>query len=149
MLAVPGCERKRSHLRGRIRPMAYASSPRATRRPWLADDSLANVAASAGNTAFIHVERNRISICTFSYRTTASLRSSRTPWEGPMQQVINALRHLGNVLRKRDRDIIREPPPARWVDLIHHLNEQERLREEEETAKRQKESTVKRSPRQS
>ena len=62
-----------------------------------------------------------------------------------MQQVIDVLRHLGNVLRKKDDAITREPPPVRWVDLIHHLNEQERLRKEAETATREKEPTVTRS----
>jgi hypothetical protein len=29
-------------------------------------------------------------------------------------------------LRSDSEDITREPLPRRWVDLIHHLNEQER-----------------------
>lgn len=36
------------------------------------------------------------------------------------------LRRLGKALHVRMDDITHEPLPARWVDLIHHLNEQER-----------------------
>jgi hypothetical protein len=35
---------------------------------------------------------------------------------------------IGNKLRGQDEDIARAPLPRRWVDLIHHLNEEERRR---------------------
>jgi hypothetical protein len=35
---------------------------------------------------------------------------------------------IGKVLQSRDNDIVREELPKRWVDLIHHLDEQERKR---------------------
>ena len=40
------------------------------------------------------------------------------------------LQRLGKVLHVHIDDITHEPPPRRWVDLIHHLNEQERRRSE-------------------
>jgi hypothetical protein len=36
------------------------------------------------------------------------------------------LDRLGHTLRMRDDDIAQQPLPHRWVDLIHHLDEQER-----------------------
>ena len=33
---------------------------------------------------------------------------------------------IGKQLRGQDKDFAREPLPRRWVDLIHHLNAQER-----------------------
>jgi hypothetical protein len=36
------------------------------------------------------------------------------------------IEEIGKGLRREADDIIREPLPQRWVDLIHHLNEQER-----------------------
>jgi len=38
---------------------------------------------------------------------------------------IETLVAIGKQLRGQDEDIAREPLPRRWVDLIHHLNEQE------------------------
>ena len=35
---------------------------------------------------------------------------------------------IGKVLQSRDSDIVHEELPKRWVDLIHHLDEQERKR---------------------
>jgi hypothetical protein len=35
------------------------------------------------------------------------------------------LHHLGVVWRGRAKELDREQLPERWVDLIHHLNEQE------------------------
>ena len=35
---------------------------------------------------------------------------------------------IGKRLRGQGEDITREPLPRRWVDLIHHLDEQERKR---------------------
>jgi len=40
------------------------------------------------------------------------------------------LLRLGKALHVHIDDIAREPLPHRWVDLIHHLNEQERRRSE-------------------
>jgi hypothetical protein len=40
------------------------------------------------------------------------------------------LQPLGKALHVHIDDITREPLPHRWVDLIHHLNEQERTRPE-------------------
>jgi hypothetical protein len=37
---------------------------------------------------------------------------------------------IGKVLQSRDNDIVREELPKRWVDLIHHLDEQERKRQQ-------------------
>jgi hypothetical protein len=38
---------------------------------------------------------------------------------------------IGNGLRRQGDDITQEPlPPCRWVDLIHHLDEQERKQSE-------------------
>jgi hypothetical protein len=33
---------------------------------------------------------------------------------------------IGKGLRQRDEDITHAPLPRRWIDLIRHLNEQER-----------------------
>jgi hypothetical protein len=38
------------------------------------------------------------------------------------------LQRLGKALHVHIDDITLEPLPRRWVDLIHHLNEQERGR---------------------
>ena len=38
------------------------------------------------------------------------------------------LGRLGKALHAHWDDIAHEPLPRRWVDLIHHLNEQERTR---------------------
>ena len=35
---------------------------------------------------------------------------------------------LGKKLRGYDEDLVREPLPHRWVQLIQHLNEQEQQR---------------------
>ena len=37
------------------------------------------------------------------------------------------LQRIGKVLRAQNDDITDEPVPTRWVDLIHHLNERERI----------------------
>ena len=37
---------------------------------------------------------------------------------------------IGKGLRRRDEDITHAPLPRRWVDLIRHLNEQERKKTE-------------------
>jgi hypothetical protein len=37
---------------------------------------------------------------------------------------------IGKGLRRQSEDITREPLPQRWVELIHHLNEQERKQSE-------------------
>jgi len=37
---------------------------------------------------------------------------------------------IGKGLRREAEDVIREPLPQRWVDLIHHLNEKERKQAE-------------------
>jgi hypothetical protein len=37
---------------------------------------------------------------------------------------------IGKRIRGQGEDTTREPLPQRWVDLIHHLNEQERSRSE-------------------
>jgi hypothetical protein len=39
-------------------------------------------------------------------------------------------RHLAKALHAYYDDIMHEPLPRRWVDLIHHLDEQERRREQ-------------------
>lgn len=36
------------------------------------------------------------------------------------------MQRLGRVFRAVDSDILREPVPNRWVELIHRLNELER-----------------------
>jgi hypothetical protein len=40
------------------------------------------------------------------------------------------LQRLGKTLHVQTDDITREPLPRRWVELIQHLNEQERMRSE-------------------
>ena len=40
------------------------------------------------------------------------------------------LQRLGKTLHVQTDDITREPLPRRWVELIQHLNEQERKRSE-------------------
>jgi hypothetical protein len=40
------------------------------------------------------------------------------------------LQRLGKALHAHWDDIAREPLPRRWVDLIHHLDEQQRARSE-------------------
>lgn len=37
---------------------------------------------------------------------------------------------FGQTLHSLNDDITRQPLPRRWVDLIHHLNEKDRLRSE-------------------
>jgi hypothetical protein len=37
---------------------------------------------------------------------------------------------IGKGLRQRDEDITHAPLPHRWIDLIRHLNEQERREQE-------------------
>ena len=46
-----------------------------------------------------------------------------------MQFQETILQRLGKTLHVQLDDITHEPLPRRWVDLIHHLNEQERTRE--------------------
>ena len=60
------------------------------------------------------------------------------------QAIDNILRRLGKVLPGTDANTTREPLPRRWVDLIHHLNEQERMRAEVETTERQTRPAVRR-----
>jgi hypothetical protein len=38
------------------------------------------------------------------------------------------LRRIGKALRADVDDIVHEPLPTRWVDLIHYLDERERTR---------------------
>jgi hypothetical protein len=40
------------------------------------------------------------------------------------------IEEIGKGLRRDSEAITREPLPQRWVDLIHHLNEQERKQSE-------------------
>ena len=50
-------------------------------------------------------------------------------WLAVMDHDPNAILNvIGKVLQSRDNDIVREELPKRWVDLIHHLDEQERKR---------------------
>lgn len=46
---------------------------------------------------------------------------------GPIHEI---LQRIGTVLHCQFDHITREPLPQRWIDLIHHLNKQERLRSE-------------------
>ena len=41
------------------------------------------------------------------------------------------LQQLGKALHVRFDEITREPLPQRWVELIHYLNEQERISEKD------------------
>lgn len=53
-----------------------------------------------------------------------------------MRQVQDALlRRITRALHDRFQEIAQEPIPRRWVDLIHHLDEQERKRLEAEPLK--------------
>lgn len=48
-----------------------------------------------------------------------------------MRQVqARLLRHITRALHDQFQEIAHEPLPRRWVDLIHHLDEQERKRSE-------------------
>jgi hypothetical protein len=38
------------------------------------------------------------------------------------------LDRLGKAIQAQSEDIADEPLPRRWVDLIHHLDEKERMR---------------------
>jgi hypothetical protein len=59
-----------------------------------------------------------------------------------MRQDENAiLRRLGKALHLFDDDITREPLPRRWVDLIHHLDEQERDRSREHRPKSRRDAS--------
>ena len=59
-----------------------------------------------------------------------------------MRQDENAiLRRLGKALRLYDDDITHEPLPRRWVDLIHHLDEQERNRSGEHRPKTRRDAS--------
>jgi hypothetical protein len=46
------------------------------------------------------------------------------------QQRDSILYRIGKAFQVRTEDITHESLPERWVDLIHHLDEQERKREE-------------------
>jgi len=49
------------------------------------------------------------------------------PWEKPMPQIPSSIvEFLRAALHARYDKILNEPLPARWVDVIHHLNDQER-----------------------
>ena len=52
-------------------------------------------------------------------------------------------RTIWNKLRSDNADITREPLPRRWVDLIHHLDEQERERSEDQRSETISPSQVK------
>ena len=47
-----------------------------------------------------------------------------------MQFQETILQRLGKALHVRMDDITNEPLPRRWVDLIHHLDDQERKQAE-------------------
>jgi hypothetical protein len=47
---------------------------------------------------------------------------------------------IGKVLQGLDGDIVYEDLPKRWVDLIHHLDEQERKSEQAQTRRPQTKS---------
>jgi hypothetical protein len=71
-----------------------------------------------------------VGMATFSIRNIGGTHE-RVPALGmfAMPQVQETiLQHLGKALHAHDGDIIHEPLPPRWVDLIHHLDEQERRR---------------------
>jgi hypothetical protein len=48
------------------------------------------------------------------------------------------LQRLGKALHVRMDDVTHEPLPRRWVELIHHLNEEERTRERVPQAERKR-----------
>ena len=56
------------------------------------------------------------------------------------------LQRLGKALNVRLDDITHEPLPERWVELIHHLNEQESAQERAQHGER-KEGTSKKEQR--
>jgi hypothetical protein len=43
------------------------------------------------------------------------------------------LQRLGKALHVHDNDVTQEPLPRRWVDLIRHLDEQERRCSQDQT----------------
>jgi len=50
--------------------------------------------------------------------------------EAAMLRKNETIVEIGKGLRRQDEDITQAPLPRRWVDLIHHLNEQERKQAE-------------------
>lgn len=48
-----------------------------------------------------------------------------------MWQAHELVRRVGTALRTRYDDLIHEPLPERWVDLIHYLDEKERREAQE------------------
>jgi hypothetical protein len=55
------------------------------------------------------------------------------------QQRRNPILYLiGKTLQVREHDIAHEPLPKRWVELIHHLNEQEGKNREAQPERPQK-----------
>ena len=64
----------------------------------------------------------------FRTAALASCRPGRTDCAMRPQETI--LQRLGKTLHVQTDDITREPVPRRWVELIQHLNEQERKRSE-------------------
>lgn len=48
-----------------------------------------------------------------------------------MWQAHELIRRVGTALRTRYDDLIHEPLPERWVDLIHYLDEKERREAQE------------------
>ena len=52
----------------------------------------------------------------------------------PMRIQETILQRLGKALHVQMDDITHEPLPHRWVELIHYLNEQEKMREDVDRA---------------
>jgi hypothetical protein len=62
------------------------------------------------------------------YRSTAVAYASASERDYAMRLQETILERLGKTLHVRMDEITHEPLPRRWVDLIHHLNEEERKR---------------------
>jgi hypothetical protein len=52
------------------------------------------------------------------------------------------LQRLGKALHGHGDDITHEPLPRRWVDLIHHLDEQERRRSQGRQSKPERQQNL-------
>jgi hypothetical protein len=55
---------------------------------------------------------------------------------------IETLLAIGKQLRGQNKDLAAEALPRRWIDLIHHLNEQESQRHQPEAEQRDRPQRV-------
>ena len=62
-------------------------------------------------------------------RTSSVLSQFATPSQ-PSVRTIRPFGHIGKALRTQFAEIVDEPLPTRWIDLINYLNERDREQRE-------------------